>query len=201
MKWNPPAPGMKLTYEGLLHLPEDGRRHELIDGEHHVTPAPVPSHQRVLWNLVAAFAPYLQANPVGLAFMAPLDVVLSNVDVVEPDLLYVARERLEIVTDTHVAGAPDLAVEIVSPSSRKRDRNHQATPPLDRYGVVEYWVIDPELQIVKVFRRREGRLSKVEELAAETGERADHTPPARPRGRSGRTLPHLKPLPRAALTR
>ena len=186
---------MKLTYEGLLHLPEDGRRHELIDGEHHVSPAPVPSHQRILWNLVAAFAPYLRANPVGLAFMAPLDVVLSNVDVVEPDLLYVARERLEIVTDTHVAGAPDLAVEIVSPSSRKRDETTKRHL-FDRYGVVEYWVIDPELQIVKVFRRREGRLSKVEELAAESGDVLT-TPllPGLEVALAG-LFRHLKPLPR-----
>lgn len=167
---NPPTPGVKLTYESLLHLPDDGRQHELIDGEHFVAPAPVPSHQTILWKLVAAFDRYLEANPIGRAFMAPLDVVLSDVDVVQPDLLYVARERLsQLVTETHVAGAPDLVVEIESPGSRKRDETTKRHL-FDRYGVVEYWVIDPELQLVKVFRRRADHLSKVEELAAEAGD-------------------------------
>ena len=162
--------GLKLTYEGLLQLPDDGRQHELIDGEHLVTPAPVPSHQTILWKLVAAFDRYLEANPIGRAFMAPLDVVLSDVDVVQPDLLYVARARVAgLVTETHVAGAPDLVVEIESPSSRKRDETTKRHL-FESYGVTEYWVIDPELQIVKVFRRREHRLSKVEELAAEAGD-------------------------------
>ena len=148
-------------------LPDDGLRHELIDGEHHVSPAPRPAATRGssgIWSPRLRQVSY-RPNPVGLAFMAPLDAVLSNVDVVEPDLLYVARERVEeVVTDTHVAGAPDLAVEIVSASSRKRDETTKRHL-FDRYGVGGYRVIDPELQI-QVFRRREGRLSKLEELAA-----------------------------------
>jgi Uma2 family endonuclease len=89
----PTVPGVKLTYDDFVHFPDDGQRHELIDGEHYVTPSPVPKHQRILWNLVAIMGPHLDAHPVGRAYTAPLDVLFSDLDVVEPDLLYIRVYR------------------------------------------------------------------------------------------------------------
>ncbi|MEQ1694182.1 MAG: Uma2 family endonuclease, partial [Gemmatimonas sp.] len=81
---------IRLTYDDFVQFPDDGKRHELIDGEHYVTPSPNTRHQAVLWNLVAVLAPYLEAHPIGRAFTAPFDVVFSDFDVVEPDLLYMS---------------------------------------------------------------------------------------------------------------
>ncbi len=111
-----PAPDrIKLTYDDFLLFPDDGKRHELIDGEHYVTPSPNTKHQRV-GQPDFLMRSWLEEHPVGQVFYAPFDVVFSRFDVVEPDLLYVSNERMkEIVTAQHVTGAPDIVVEIGSP--------------------------------------------------------------------------------------
>src|SRR5260221_12258523 len=96
------APYVKFTYEDLLNFPDDGQRHEIIDGEHYVTPSPNTKHQTVSGNLFALLWTQLKAHPSGRLFAAPYDVILSATDVVEPDLVYISRERLEILTDQHV---------------------------------------------------------------------------------------------------
>jgi Uma2 family endonuclease len=151
-----PTTSLKLTYEDFLGFPEDGRRHELLDGEHTVTPAPASWHQWVSANLHLLLGLYAHQHRLGRVFAAPIDVVLSDVDVVEPDLLFVTEERLGIVTAAHLDGAPDLVVEILSPGTRRRDeitKRHL----YERYGVAEYWLVDPELLTVQVFRRVAGR--------------------------------------------
>ncbi|HEV8319950.1 MAG TPA: Uma2 family endonuclease [Vicinamibacterales bacterium] len=123
----PAGPGMKLTYDDYLLFPEDGKRHELIDGEHYVTPSPNRKHQAIAWNLTVMIGSWLKRNPIGRAFAAPFDVVFSRFDVVEPDLLYIAGARQDdVLTAAHVRGAPDLVVEIGSPGTRKRDEDDQA---------------------------------------------------------------------------
>jgi Uma2 family endonuclease len=107
---------VKLTYEDFVNFPDDGKRHEIIEGEHFVTPSPNTKHQTVVFNLAAAFAVYLRAHAIGAAFVAPFGVVLSDADIVEPDLFYISRDRAEILTDQHVRGAPDLSWK----SSRRR---------------------------------------------------------------------------------
>src|SRR6185503_4736947 len=89
----PASPSVKLTYDDFLLFPDDGQRHELIDGEHYVTPSPSRVHQRIVGNLHFALRSYLEAHPIGEIFLAPFDVVFSDFDVVEPDLLYVSNER------------------------------------------------------------------------------------------------------------
>src|SRR5438477_5514451 len=97
------GPGVKLTYDDFLLFPDDGLRHELIDGEHYVTPSPVPRHQLILGNVYWLVRSFLEEHPVGEAFFAPVDVVLSHFDVVVPDLLYMSNARArEIMTDTNV---------------------------------------------------------------------------------------------------
>src|SRR5690349_2361162 len=104
----------KLTYEDFLLFPEDGRLHELIDGEHFVTPAPSSKHQTASINLSYFFVDFLRRNRLGRVFPAPFDVVLSNVDVVEPDLVFFSKERVAgVLTPKNAQGAPDLAIEIL----------------------------------------------------------------------------------------
>jgi Uma2 family endonuclease len=166
----PPYPGVKLTYDDYVHFPEDGQRHELIDGEHYVTPAPIRKHQAIVVNLCGLIWSYLQAHPSGRVFAAPFDVIFSNFDVVQPDLLYLTRERLsEIETSPWIKGAPNLVVEIGSPSTRKRDETIKRRL-YERYGVEEYWVVDPELDVIHVYRRVGERYERSSELSLEHGD-------------------------------
>jgi Uma2 family endonuclease len=122
------APGVKLTYDDFLLFPDDGRRHELIDGEHYVTPSPNIRHQRISRRLLVLIDTWLKQHPVGEIFFAPLDVLFSNFDVVEPDLLYVSHERAaELLAGQHVTGAPDIVVEIASPGTRRRDETRRSS--------------------------------------------------------------------------
>lgn len=144
--------GVKLTYEDFLLFPEDGKRHELIDGEHYVTPCPNTKHQRVSGNLHWLIRSYLEQHRIGQLFYAPFDIVFSQFDVVEPDLLYMSNERAAtILTSKHVEGTPELVIEIGSPSTRKRDQTIKRRL-YQRSGVSEYWVVDPKLDVVRVYR-------------------------------------------------
>jgi len=168
MKANPAR--VKLTYDDFLLFPDDGKRHELIDGEHYVTPSPNIRHQTILGNLYFLIRTWLEQHPVGRAFMAPLDVVFTQFDVVEPDLLFVSRIRAaDILTAKHVTGAPDIVVEIGSPSTRKRDETIKRRL-YERSGVSEYWVVDPDLDVVRVYRNRDGRFDPAVELRADAGD-------------------------------
>src|SRR3990170_146548 len=110
---NPTSSGVKLTYDDFLLFPDDGKRHELIDGEHYVTPSPSIRHQEISGRLHLLIGAWLEEHPVGKIFFAPLDVLFSKFDVVEPDLLYVSNERAAtLLAGQHVTGAPDLVVEI-----------------------------------------------------------------------------------------
>jgi Uma2 family endonuclease len=166
----PANPAVKLTYEDFLLFPDDGKRHELIDGEHYVTPSPNTKHQRVSGNLHWLLRSYLEDHPIGKVFYAPFDVVFSNIDVVEPDLLYLSNERAgEALTPKHVSGTPDLVIEIGSPGTRKRDETIKRRL-YERSGVSEYWVVDPDLDLVRVYRRRGDRFGRPQELSLEAGD-------------------------------
>jgi Uma2 family endonuclease len=161
---------VKLTYDDFLLFPDDGRRHELIDGEHYVTPCPNLAHQRVLGNLYFLIRAWLEQRPVGQVLLSPFDVVFTRFDVVEPDLLYVSRERAPLIlTQKHFTGAPDIVVEIASPSTRKRD----ATIKLrlyERSGVAEYWIVDPERKLIRQYCNRDGKFEVRAEFGADAGD-------------------------------
>ena len=162
--------GVKLTYDDFVLFPDDGLRHELIDGEHYVTPSPNEKHQTVLVNLLLSIGLWLRAHPVGKVWLAPFDVVLSPSDVVEPDLLYISNERrAQIVTEANVQGTPELVVEIGSPSTRRRDETIKRAL-YDRAGVSEYWVIDTDLDVVRVYRRVDERFARPEQLSLDAGD-------------------------------
>ena len=145
--------GVRLTYDDFVLFPDDGKRHELIDGEHYVTPSPNTKHQRVSVNLTGLIWSFLQQQPLGQLFAAPFDVVFSHFDVVEPDLIYLSHARAAaILTEKHIRGVPELVIEIGSPSTRRRDETIKRQL-YERAGVSEYWVVDPELDVVRVYRR------------------------------------------------
>ena len=158
---------VRLTYDDLAVFENDGLRHELIDGEHFVTPSPNTRHQRLVGRLYAAFVFYLRDRPeAGEAFLAPFDVVFTPFDVVEPDLLFIAASQSDIVTEKHVRGAPAIVIEVLSPGTKRVDETLKRAL-FERSGVGEYWLVDPELDRVKVFRRAaDGSLSQASELAA-----------------------------------
>ena len=163
-------PRRRLTYDDFVLFPDDGKRHELIDGEHYVTPSPNISHQRISGNLHYLIRAWLEEHPVGRIFYAPLDVVFTQFDVVEPDLLYISHARAgEIVTEKHVTGAPEIVVEIGSRSTRKRDETIKRRLYEER-GVSEYWVVDPERDVLRVYRLDGGRFGRPTELSREAGD-------------------------------
>jgi len=167
---NPASPGLKLTYDDLLLLPEDRNRHELIDGEHYVTPPPTFRHQGISGSFYLLIASWLESHPVGRIYYAPVDIVFSMFDVVEPDLLYLSNDRLaKIATPKNVQGAPELLIEIGSPGTRKRDETIKKRL-YERYGVDEYWVVDPETDVVRVYRREAKGFSRATELSREAGD-------------------------------
>jgi Uma2 family endonuclease len=165
---SPPVSPVQFTYEDFLLFPNDGKRHELIEGDHCMSPSPKTTHQDTSGNLFNCIKEFLKRTHLGRVFAAPYDVVFSDVDVVEPDLVYVSAARSAIITEDNIQGAPDLVVEILSPSSRKTDEIIKRKL-YERYGVAEYWIVDPELETVKVYRFVEGRYARVAELARETG--------------------------------
>jgi Uma2 family endonuclease len=159
-----PRSAVKLTYDDFLLFPDDGNRHELIDGEHYVTPSPNPRHQRILGKLHLAIGNFLERHPIGEVFFAPLDVVISNFDVVEPDLLYMSRERAaQVLVPEHVRGVPELVVEVASKGTRKRDETIKRAL-YQRAGITEYWVIDPKIEVVRVYQNAPNGFGRPREL-------------------------------------
>ncbi|MDP9122302.1 MAG: Uma2 family endonuclease [Acidobacteriota bacterium] len=159
----------KLTYEDYALWPEDGRRHEILDGEHYVTPAPTTGHQGVSGNLHLKLAPFVRQERLGFVLYAPLDVLLSEHDIAQPDLLFISNERAGILTEANVKGAPDLLVEILSPSTRRRDETLKRDR-YERFGVRELWLVDPRRRTLRVHRRSESGFLAPVELSAAAGD-------------------------------
>ena len=145
----------KLTYADYVLLPDDGLRHEIIEGEHYVTASPSTRHQRILLNLTYLIQGYLETRPVGEIFFAPFDVLLSQFNILVPDLVYISKERAYQLTAKNLQGAPNLVVEILSPSTRRRDQRLKRDV-YKRTGVEEYWLVDPEDDVIVVVYRRVG---------------------------------------------
>ena len=161
------SPGVKLTYDDFVLFPDDGKRHELIDGEHYVTPSPNRKHQKISGNLFLLIGTWLEQHPIGQIYFAPFDVIFTMFDVVEPDLIYVSNERAaRVLTDANVKGAPELVVEIGSEGTRGRDETIKRRL-YERAGVSEYWVVDPEIDVVRVYRRGTDGFKRPIELTAE----------------------------------
>jgi Uma2 family endonuclease len=162
---------VKLTYDDLRLFPDDGKPHELIAGDHILTPAPKISHQNASGNLFEILRVFVRKNKLGRVFAAPVDVVLSQYDVIEPDFVFISREREKTITEDNVRGAPDLVVEILSPSSAELDRKTKLRL-YEQYGVREYWLISTEAENIQVLVLHGG---KFELLGNFTGSQAVHS--------------------------
>ena len=140
----------RVRFADLERWPEDGRRYELYDGEVYEVPSPFPLHQMVSARLHLALAGYVREHG-GIVLYAPLDIVLTEYDVVQPDLLLFTREREHLVDARNVTRVPpDLAVEILSPGTAMNDRGRKKQL-LARHGVREFWLVDPEAERVEVY--------------------------------------------------
>ncbi len=145
----------KLTYADYLKTPDD-ERCELLNGELVMSPSPKEIHQYILGNLYLKLGAFVRERGLGKIYFAPFDVVLSDTDVVQPDLLFVSDDRIGIVTPDNVQGAPDLVVEILSPATAERDRTVKLAM-YARHGVQEYWMVDPDARTITVLLRGESR--------------------------------------------
>lgn len=167
---HPDNAGMKLTYDDFVLFPDDGKRHELIGGEHYVSPSPVTRHQAIVQNVNFRISAYLEVHPLGYVFGVPLDVVFTPFDVVEPDIQYLSHARAtQVLSEKHLTGAPELVVEVLSPGTRKRDETLKKKL-YEREGVREYWTIDPDVEIVRIYRATAGRYAETIELRLERDE-------------------------------
>jgi Uma2 family endonuclease len=156
---------IRLTYDDLCLLPNDGKRYEIIDGELFVTPAPSFQHQIVVTNLVYFLCAFLRDRPLGRVIVSPFDVEFSQFDVVEPDILYVSNARASVLTEKNAQGSPDLVVEVLSPSTKKIDRTTKLKL-YARFSVEEYWIIEPQGISAEIYRRVNGNLELAAKLEA-----------------------------------
>jgi Uma2 family endonuclease len=156
----------RLTYEDYRTFPDDGKRHEIIEGEEYMSPSPTTPHQRIVLNLASMLKAHVEGYEAGEVFVAPCDVILSDHDIVQPDVLFVSDARSHIVKERGIEGAPDLIAEVVSEGNRRHDEVRKRRL-YARHGVAEYWVIDPALETVKVYREPEGGYERVAECTAE----------------------------------
>jgi Uma2 family endonuclease len=149
-----------LTIADLDAMPEDGNRYEIIEGELFVSCAPSLRHQRIVGWLMCFFNQFLLANPIGEALPGP-GVIFSNFSGVIPDVVYISNaRRAEIAAGDRVTGAPDLVIEILSPGAENKRRDRHSKRQLYRkYGVKEYWIIDPDNLTIEVYRPPRLRLT------------------------------------------
>lgn len=148
-----------LTYDDYLRMPA-GLRYEIVEGEPRMVPSPGVFHQEISKRLGRVLLEWIEGQDLGLVYNAPLDVILSEHNVVQPDLLYVSKERLGIIRKENIGGAPDLVVEILSPSTAGWDQSTKRRI-YGLYGVRELWLVDPEGKSIEVAVWKEGSLITV----------------------------------------
>src|SRR6266851_10197808 len=131
-----------LTYDDYAALPDDGKRYELHEGELSVTPSPGTRHQEILVTLTIILATHVRAKGIGKLLVAPYDCIMSDITVVQPDLVYMDESRLALISERGLDGAPTLAVEILSPSTAHIDRRRKMAL-YAAHDVTWYWIVDP----------------------------------------------------------
>jgi len=141
----------KISYEEFRELPDDGKRYELICGEVHVSPSPNTWHQIALWVLSTSLGAFTATNRLGRVLFAPLDVRLGRDTALQPDLIFISNAQAHLIEKNFIAGAPDLVVEVLSPSTATYDRATKLALYAES-GVSEVWLIDPQAATAEVLR-------------------------------------------------
>jgi Uma2 family endonuclease len=157
----------RLTYDDFVKLPDDGKRYEIIDGELFVNASPVPRHQAVVGNIYFALRAWFEEHG-GEVFVAPLDVVFDTYNIVEPDVIAINPNRLAILGEKNLQGAPSLVVEVLSDRTRRLDEIKKRKL-YDKGGVDEYWIADHELELVRIYRRTAVAFELVAEISTDDG--------------------------------
>jgi len=150
-----PTYGVVLTYKDYEALPADGRRYEIHEGELSVTPAPGTRHQRILGRLNDLLRRHVEDRGLGEVLLSPVDCILSDSTIVQPDLVYLDPTRAHLVSERGIEGPPTLVVEILSPSTTNIDRSTKRQL-YRRFGVPHYWIVDPEARTVEAYALDEG---------------------------------------------
>jgi Uma2 family endonuclease len=159
-----------LTYADYAAFPDDGRRYELHEGELSVTPSPGIRHQRVKANLFDVLRHHVRDHQLGELFDAPTDCILSDITVVQPDILFIDAQHVSVVSERAIEGAPTLAVEVLSPSTVQIDRRRK-TQLYASHGVTWYWIVDPVRREIDAYvladnsYRLAARLAGIEPMA------------------------------------
>ena len=161
-----PPGRIRLTYDDYVGLPNDGKRYEILDGELFVTPSPRPRHQQVSINLEFILLQHIRGHRLGQILHAPIDLILDPTTVAQPDILFIRAGREAIISERGIEAAPDLVVEILSPSSIRQDRTTKATL-YGRFGVAHYWIVDPDARTIELYELDEGSYRLVAEEAGE----------------------------------
>jgi Uma2 family endonuclease len=144
------ATAHKMTYDEYCLLPEDRNQYELFDGELVMTPSPTRNHQKIAGRLYARLLDHVEKNGLGEAYIAPLDAIFDPYTVLQPDILFVSKERQAEVEKERIEGVPDLVVEVLSPSTFHKDLRRKMAV-YSRFGVQEYWVVDPEMKAIELY--------------------------------------------------
>jgi Uma2 family endonuclease len=142
---------IKFTYQDYLLLTDD-KRYEILEGELYVVPSPNTYHQRISLRLAFALYEHVRQENLGEVFAAPYDILLSEVNVVQPDILFISKEHAGIIGENNTTGAPDLVVEILSEGTKSKDLRIKRKV-YGKYGVLEYWIVDPEAKAIEVLTR------------------------------------------------
>ena len=151
------------TYQDYLELPEDSYQYQVINGELVMTPAPYTIHQQVSINIVDKLIQFLKSNPIGRILYAPVDVVINETNVFQPDILFISTENSKIITQKNVTGPPDLVIEILSPSTGYYDLTEKKDVYAE-FGVKEYWIVDPKKQWVEFYSNESKKFKSIQRL-------------------------------------
>jgi Uma2 family endonuclease len=139
------------TYEDYARLPDNGRRYEVIGGKLYMSPAPSTGHQELILALAATLRRHVIEFDLGKIYISPIDVILPDLaNPVQPDILFIAKERLEMVEENFIAGIPELIVEVLSPGNAAHDRRTKYNLYMEA-GVQEYWIVDPEACLADIY--------------------------------------------------
>jgi Uma2 family endonuclease len=146
-----------LTYDDYLTFPDkDGIRKEIIEGELFMSPAPAMKHQSISKKIFKILDDFITKNNLGEVWYAPCDVIFSNINIMQPDIFYISNENHEILTALNIKGAPDLIIEIISPSTIENDRIYKKLV-YEKFGVKEYWIVDPQEEMIEVWALQDDR--------------------------------------------